>query len=158
MNHIHYGMAKGSSNHVRNAARREYAPSEGSAGTIRIVLGDLQKTLLKEGFPANHLRQIRTSLESDLFWRPLGWRLVSPRGQSDKVSTVLEFVVLAGDSSSAIGAQVSVDPLLELSGILRGAIREGAAAFLQELRRDKGERIEVSGTSDQVEGNRVTAA
>jgi hypothetical protein len=29
------------------------------------------------------------------------------------------------------------DPLLKICGVLRGAIPEGAAAFLRELRRDK---------------------
>jgi len=31
----------------------------------------------------------------------------------------------------------SADPLMRLRGVLKGAMREGAAAFLRELRRDK---------------------
>jgi len=29
------------------------------------------------------------------------------------------------------------DPLLELAGVLHGAIREGAKAFLEEIRKDR---------------------
>jgi hypothetical protein len=36
----------------------------------------------------------------------------------------------------------SEDPLLEIAGVLKGAIREGAAAFLRELRRDEPPRVD----------------
>jgi hypothetical protein len=40
------------------------------------------------------------------------------------------------DLGSGRSPAVEQDPLVALSGILRGAIREGAAAFVRELRRD----------------------
>lgn len=132
----------GSSDKVRSVARRDYVKTARKEDGIRISLGDIQRTLQKERFPAGHLRQIRTSLESRLFWEPLGLRLVSQPGQPDRVGTVLEFSFVDAESSGSPAA--GQDPLLALSGILRGAIREGAAAFLQELRRDKDSRKEPS--------------
>lgn len=124
----------GSSDKVRNVARRNYVETARKENGLRISLGDIQRALQKEGFPPGHLRQIRTSLESRLFWEPLGLRLISPRGQPDRVGTVLEFSSV--DLGSGRSPAVEQDPLVALSGILRGAIREGAAAFVRELRRD----------------------
>src|ERR1039458_4907380 len=81
----------GSSVKVRNVARRDYVETARKEKGLRISLGDIQRTLQKEGFPPGHLRQIRTSLESRLFWEPVGLRLISSRGQPDRVGTVLEF-------------------------------------------------------------------
>jgi hypothetical protein len=129
-------MTKGSSDHVRRVARRDYVQSAKSTEELQIPLGELQKALQMEGFPSGHLRQIRTSLESSLFWEPLGLKLASERGQPDRVGTVLRFAFATAKGHNSTTPKVK-DPLLELSGVLRGAIREGAAAFLKELRKDK---------------------
>ena len=136
-------MRKGSSDHVRRVAEREYVKRSNASGTLRIPLGEIQRTLLKEGFPAGHLRQIRTSLESAFFWKSLGLRLVSAKGQPDRVGTVLEFASADGFTDRKAMSR-RADPLLELRGVLRGAIQEGAAAFLTELRRDRGPRKDTS--------------
>lgn len=62
--------------------------------------------------------------------------------QSKKSTTVVVHYRLLHNQSSIQRASMTpeVDPLLELSGVLRGAIREGAAAFLKELRKDKEAR------------------
>jgi hypothetical protein len=129
-------MNEGSSEQVRNVAKQLYVNTSGSSKTIKITLGEIQRVLLKEGFPSNHIRQIRTSLESSLFWEPLGLQMVSPRNQPDRVGTTLVFTstkVETGDTAKYLAE----DPLMRLRGILKGAMREGAAAFLHELRRDK---------------------
>jgi hypothetical protein len=129
-------MNKGSSDQVRKVAKRDYVDPAQSKDTLQISLGGIQRTLQKEGFPSGHLRQIRTALESSLFWEPLGLKLLSERDQPDRVATVLTFRFSDAKGNRSAAAKVE-DPLLELSGVLRGAIREGAAAFLRELRKDK---------------------
>jgi hypothetical protein len=146
----------GSSVKVRNVARRDYVETARKEKGLRISLGDIQRTLQKEGFPPGHLRQIRTSLESRLFWEPVGLRLISSRGQPDRVGTVLEFSFV--DLGSGRSPAVEQDPLLELSGILRGAIREGAAAFVRELRRDKDTRVEMRERRGRRSGREESAA
>jgi hypothetical protein len=134
-------MGQGESKHVREVAARVYFSDSKPDMTMSFSLGDIQRVLLKEGFPSNHIRQIRTSLESELFWVPLGRQLVSPKGQPDRVSTVLVFSPVREGKRSAMDAgqvkHLSEDPLMRLRGVLKGAMREGAAAFLQELRRDR---------------------
>jgi|SRR5450631_4519839 hypothetical protein len=128
-------MNRGSSDQVRKVAKRLYIDAGGTSEPVRINIGELQKALLREGFPSNHIRQIRTSLESELFWEPLGWRMLSAKNQPDRVGTTLVFVsARSGENVSA--SDIAEDPLLKLRGVLKGAMREGAAAFLRELRRD----------------------
>lgn len=58
-----------------------------------------------------------------------------PSKQSSTV--VVHYRLAQGVRSDVRPIPNEEDPLLELRGVLRGAIREGAAAFLRELRRDK---------------------
>ena len=76
------------------------------------------------------------SLESKLFYERLGLKMESPTGQPERVATVFRFR-FADDKLSRAMANVTEDPLLELTGVMRGAIREGAKAFLHELRKDR---------------------
>ncbi len=133
-------MAKGSSEWVRRIAERDHI-SIGSknGGRISIRIGEIERSLLSEGFPPRHLNQICSSLESEKFWKPRGLELLTPKGQPRRTDTVLEFsfrnLHIAAETEKPIPAR---DPLLELAGLLKGAIREGADAFVREIRRDKG--------------------
>jgi hypothetical protein len=130
-------MSKGSSEKVREVAGRIYIrPARNRRELVDIRVGDMQNLLRTEDFPSAHINQICTSLESDKFWRPLGLQMLTPKGQPRRVDTVFRFAFIDHPKNLVRDGVVS-DPLMELSGILRGAIREGASAFLRELRRDK---------------------
>lgn len=131
-------MKTGKSELVREIADREYVrPARPERKPVKIVVGDLHRKLREEGFPAGHTNQICTSLESEKFWKDRGLQLCSPVGQPRKHSTVFEFRFQGGIDSKSLKSMTQ-DPLLELMGVLKGAIREGADAFVKELRRDKG--------------------
>jgi hypothetical protein len=130
---MHFGLSE----KVRQLAIKEYVePARRTGANVVIPVGEIQKKLRQEGFPSGHIRQICTSLESKLFSERLGLKLDSPVGQPERVTTVFRFRF---NSSRRSGAAVNEteDPLLELAGVLRGAIREGAKTFLQELRKDR---------------------
>jgi hypothetical protein len=132
-------MALGKSELVRRIAERDYVtPAMANGGEVHIRVGDLEKTLLREGFPTRHINQICSALESDKF---SGTRLElrGGKGRPRRVDTIYEFRVRQRTSPPA-PLQPAPDPLLELMGVLKGAIREGADAFLREMRRDKAVR------------------
>ncbi|SRR5258708_7313420 len=130
-------MHTGLSEKVRQLAVKEYVePARRKGANVVIPVGEIQQKLRREGFPSGHIRQICTSLESKLFSDRFGLKLDSPAGQPERVTTVLRFRFNEGTLSRP-GAGETEDPLLELAGVLRGAIREGAKAFLQELRKDR---------------------
>lgn len=127
-------MKTGWSDRIRELADREYVnPARSGNGKIRICVGDMQKKLKAQGFPAGFTNQILSSLESERFWRDRGLEMETPAGQPRRHETVLAFHF----KENANRSLDSQDPLLELAGLLRGAIREGADAFVRELRRDK---------------------
>lgn len=132
-------MNAGLSEKVRQLAIREYVePARRRGATVIIPVGEIQQKLRQDGFPAGHIRQICTSLESKLFSERLGLSLESPAGQPERVTTILRFRF--ADKTSFISrssADEIEDPLLGLVGVLRGAIREGAKAFLHEIRKDR---------------------
>jgi hypothetical protein len=130
-------MHSGLSEKVRQLAVKEYVdPARRIGASVVIPVGEIQKKLRQEGFPSGHIRQICTSLESKLFSERLGLRLESPAGQPERVTTVFRFRFTDSKLSSSATSETG-DPLLELAGVLRGAIREGAKAFLQDLRKDR---------------------
>jgi hypothetical protein len=130
-------MGAGLSEKVRGLAVKEYVePARRKGTTVVIPVGEIQQKLRKEGFPSGHIRQICTSLESKLFSERLGLRLDSPAGQPERVTTVFKFHFIDSKLSRSAVSEAG-DPLLELTGVLRGAIREGAKAFLKELRKDR---------------------
>jgi len=130
-------MTTGWSERIRNLADREYvSPARRGGKPIKIVVGEIQRKLRAEGFPDGHTNQICSSLESKKFWGERGLELCSPLGQPRKHSTTFEFRFHASTPASQVKTG-GADPLLELMGILKGAIREGADAFVKELRRDK---------------------
>jgi hypothetical protein len=128
-------MKTGWSDRIREIADREYvSPARSGGGRIRIRVGDMQKKLKAQGFPPGYTNQILTSLESERFWKERGLEMDTPPGQPRRHETVLTFHFKGtADGPSERGR----DPLLEMAGILKGAIREGADAFVRELRRDK---------------------
>lgn len=130
-------MRTGWSEQVRQFATKEYVePARRKGESVVIPVGEISQKLRSKGFPAGHIRQICTSLESKRFRERLGLKLESPEGQPERVSTVLRFRF---DDKAATGRKVSPaeDPLLMLVGSLGGAIPEGAKAFLQEMRKDQ---------------------
>jgi hypothetical protein len=129
-------MNAGLSEKVRQLAVKEYVePARRSGSNVVIPVGEIQQKLRREGFPSGHVRQICTSLESKLFSERFGLKLETPVGQPERVTTVLRFR-FTEMPVSRIAVSKEEDPLLELAGVLRGAIQEGAKAFLDELRRD----------------------
>jgi hypothetical protein len=131
-------MATQWSEKIREIAEADYVrPARRKGGTIRIVLGDFKKKLESQGFPPAHPNQICTALESKKFWQQRGLRMRTPLGQARRNETTFEFDFLEPTLSDGSATQSAKDPLLELMGILKDAIREGADAFVQELRRDK---------------------
>ena len=138
-------MKYGWSEQVRRLAVREYVePARHKGVNVVIPVGEIQEKLRREGFPSGHIRQICTSLESRLFSERFGLTMDSPSGQPERVTTVFRFRFADGSLSrpSAREAIEREDPLLELAGVLHGAIREGAKAFLEELRKDHDPRQE----------------
>ncbi len=128
-------MKTGWSDRIRDLADREYVnPAKRHGGTVRIRVGDMQRKLKEQGFPAGYTNQILTSLESERFWKDRGLEMDSPAGQPRRHETVLTFHF---KDDNALLSKATSDPLLELAGILKGAIQEGADAFVRELRRDK---------------------
>lgn len=128
---------QGLSEKVRQLAVREYVePARRRGGNVVIPVGELQRKLRGEGFPSGHIRQICTSLESKLFSERLGLRRDDPEGQPERVSTVFRFHFIDNRLAVPAGRDVD-DPLLELAGVLQGAIPEGVKAFLHELRKDR---------------------
>jgi hypothetical protein len=130
-------MRTGLSEKVRQLAVKEYVePARRKGTSVVIPVGEIQQKLRQEGFPSGHIRQICTSLESNLFSQRFGLKLESPAGQPERVETIFRFHFTEGRLARP-GAREAEDPLLELAGVLRGAVREGAKAFLQELRKDR---------------------
>jgi hypothetical protein len=130
-------MHSGLSEKVRQLAVKEYVEPARRKGTnIVIPVGEIQQKLRREGFPSGHIRQICTSLESKLFSERLGLKLDSPAGQPERVTTTFQFRFTDSNLSGPL-TSATEDPLLELAGVLRGAIREGAKAFLREMRKDR---------------------
>jgi len=135
-------MQSGWSEKVRQLAVKEYVePARRKGSDVVIPVGEIQQKLRREGFPSGHIRQICTSLESKLFSERLGLKLDSPAGQPERVTTVFRFHFKEGALSRPVASEIE-DPLLELAGVLRGAIQEGAKAFLQELRKDEFEQAQ----------------
>ena len=135
-------MQPGLSEKVRQLAVKEYVePARRKGSDVVIPVGEIQQKLRQEGFPSGHIRQICTSLESKLFSERLGLKLDSPAGQPERVTTVFRFHFKEGALSRPVASEIE-DPLLELAGVLRGAIQEGAKAFLQELRKDEFEQAQ----------------
>ncbi|MCU1321360.1 MAG: hypothetical protein JWM43_1009 [Acidobacteriaceae bacterium] len=131
-------MKTGWSEKVREVADRDYVqPSRRKSSYVRISFGELHTKMQQQGFPPQHPNQIATALESKKFWEPRGLVMCSPKGQSRKNETVFEFKFV-DDSQPARKTSPEHDPLLGLAGILKGTIREGAPAFIREIRRDKG--------------------
>lgn len=130
-------MHSGLSEKVRQLALKEYVePARRTGESVVIPVGEIQQKLRREGFPSGHIRQICTSLESKLFSERLGLRLDSPAGQPERVTTVFRFHFTDKLISRPAASKIE-DPLLGLAGVLKGAIREGAEAFLHEIRKDR---------------------
>jgi hypothetical protein len=131
-------MNTGWSEKVREFADSEYVQParQNRSRVVRIRFGDIQTKLEKLGLPTQHPNQVASSLESKKFWESRGLQMCSPKGQSRKKDSVFEFR-FADESSLPQNWEPEEDPLLELAGILKGAICEGVDAFVRDIRMDK---------------------
>jgi hypothetical protein len=139
----------GLSNRVRSLVASKYVLPAISAGNNRlsIKVRDLLNDTEMEDFPRGRTPIICQVLLGKKLLIQNHLEVVSVDGPPSKQSpTVVVHYRVTGSSTasgntlgSAGDAMVKpkADPLLELSGVLRGAIQEGAAAFLRELRKDK---------------------
>lgn len=70
-----------------------------------------------------------------------GLEVVRVEGPKSKLSTTVVVHYRFRNPTESIAGPIRrdppADPLMRLRGVLKGAMREGAAAFLHELRRDK---------------------
>jgi hypothetical protein len=129
-------MKTGWSEKVRDVADRDYVrQARQNRSRVRIRFGDLKAKLLELGFPSQNANQIASPIESSKFWQPRGLEMCTPKGQARKVDTVFEFRFI--DETETPENKILNDPLLELAGILKGAIREGVDTFVREIRMDK---------------------
>jgi hypothetical protein len=104
-----------------------------------------------------------TAIQTRKFLAANGLTIVGVDGPASKKSTtVVVHYVFDEPAASSLSfpkrPYSGQDPLLELSGVLRGAIREGAAAFVRELRRDTDPRIETGERRQGPGGREETAA
>ena len=128
---------------VRQIGRSKFVEPARRTGQqeFSIAVKSIQAPLLESGFPPNHVPQICNALRSGEFLRNNRLELVRTDGPPKLTSTTVVFHYRFQD---AVGAAVRLatpakDSLLGLRGSLRGAIREGAKAFLEELRSDRKE-------------------
>jgi hypothetical protein len=133
----------GWSDKVRQFATREYVePARGASVTIRIPFGDLKAKLVRIGFPQGHANQVASPLESSKFWGPLGLEMCSPKGQSRKVDSVLEFRFV--EHTKKLN-EAPAEKARRLTNELRGLLKEeiaahgGAEGFLKWVRSDEDE-------------------
>jgi hypothetical protein len=143
-------MNVGLSEKVRKTAEEKHVIKAKKSGADRFTIGvlDMHHELRDAGFPPNHIRQICEALRSKIFLQRNGLKIIRTEGPPSLTSTTVVFhYAFEGmdlPSHALVKAQhqqpsVVKDPLLELRGLLKGAIREGAQAFVQELRRDRSQ-------------------
>jgi hypothetical protein len=132
---------------IREIARREFVEHSRSTGQseFAIAVRDLMARAQAAG--------ISTSGRTPAFCKAIrtldfldenGLEVSGVEGPQSKLSTtvVVRYRFRSSPDSSAglahgLPLTASEDPLMRLRGVLKGAMREGAAAFLRELRRDK---------------------
>lgn len=151
-------MQSGSSDLVRELAQRKYVEPALRAGrpSVTIAVRDLARDLAEEGFPQNHYAQICTAIQTGKFLRQNGLAIEKKEGPPSGLSSTVvvhyravrqaegleesRFEVDRSKSSTKselAQPRTERESLLDLVGVLRGAIREGADAFVREVRRDK---------------------
>jgi hypothetical protein len=158
------------------ASRHFVVPARSTGtGDFCIAIRDLMKQAEREGISAvQRAPAFCRSIQTLEFLRQNRLRIVRVDGPPSKLSTTVVIHYrredeVVGPAAAQLSDQetpserayrlteklrklgkpeveLGADPLLEISGILRGAIREGAAAFLKELRKDKGLQSERNDT------------
>jgi hypothetical protein len=128
----------------RIAVQRFVAPAQDSCQReFSIPIKALIEQAEAEGMStAQRTPAFCTAIQTRKFLETNRLKVASVDGPASKKSTtvVVHYVFdeLVAPSLNSPGRPHSTqDSLMELSGLLRGAIREGAAAFLRELRRDR---------------------
>ena len=154
---------------IRKLAEREFVARSRSAGKTEfaIAVRDLMAKAQAAGITTSgRTPAFCNAIRTLDFLDENGLEVSGVEGPPSKLSTtVVVHYRFRSSPRTAIGAgdqpspsDAIADPLLELSGLLRGAIREGAAAFVRELRRDKDSRIETSDRRGDSGGREETAA
>ena len=96
------------------------------------------------GFPSQNANQIASPLESSKFWEPRGLEMCTPRGQSRKEETILEFRFFDETEHRHGGAvETASARALRLTERLRGLMKDeiaahgGAEGFVRWVRSDE---------------------
>jgi hypothetical protein len=132
---------------IRGIAERDFIKHSRAAGKSEFVIA--VRDLMAKAQAAGLSTSGRTpafckAIQTIDFLEDNGLELSSIEGPPSKQSTtvVVHYRFRNLPNSSARLAEPSPvasseDPLMRLRGVLKGAMREGAAAFLHELRRDR---------------------
>jgi hypothetical protein len=154
---------------IRGIAEHDFVDRSRSAGRQEFAIGvrDLMANARAAGLSTSgRTPAFCKAIQTTNFLDDNGLELLRVDGPQSKLSTTVvvhyrfrnPHEVGAGASDPRSRLNLPEDPLLGLSGVLRGAIREGAAAFVRELRRDKDSRIEVNGARDRSDSGEESAA
>ncbi len=138
-----------STDRIRQIASQKYVVPAAQRGDRRIVIKvkELQNDLYQEGFPSGRIPMVCSALRGKKFLQANGLELESVEGPPSGQSTTMVYHYRVAREANikrpvaGIGSDPARDPLVELRGILKGAIREGAAAFIKELRKDKNKDV-----------------
>jgi hypothetical protein len=132
---------------IRELAEREFVARSRSAGKTEFVIAvrDLMAKAQAAGISTSgRTPAFCNAIRTLDFLDENGLEVSGVEGPQSKLSTtvVVHYRFRGVPHSRAGLADLSSvaapdDPLMRLRGVLKGAMREGAAAFLQELRRDK---------------------
>src|SRR5579859_3698274 len=132
---------------IRKLAEREFVARSRSAGNTEfaIAVRDLMAKAQAAGISTSgRTPAFCNAIRTLDFLDENGLEVSGVEGPQSKLSTtvVVHYRFRGVPHSPARLAHqppvtASDDPLMRLRGVLKGAMREGAAAFLQELRRDR---------------------
>lgn len=130
---------------IREIAERDFIKHSRVAGKLEfgIAVRDLMAKAQAAGLSTSgRTPAFCKAIQTVDFLEDNGLELLKVEGPPSKVSTTVvvhyRFRDFAGHSAGLadLSPVAPGDPLMRLRGVLKGAMREGAAAFLHELRRD----------------------
>ena len=137
---------------IREIAERDFIKQSRVAGKREFVIA--VRDLMAKARAAGLSTSGRTpafckAIQTVDFLEDNGLELSGIEGPPSKQSTTVvvhyRFRNLSASSAGLADLSPDDDPLMRLRGVLRGAMREGAAAFLRELRRDKNDEQDDEG-------------
>ncbi len=127
---------------IREIAKLKFvSPAQrASKGTFQIAVKSLMREAEAAGVStAGRVPAFCNSIRTRDFLDGNGVDIVGIDGPQSGLGTkvVVHYRFRSVDNGTDGLARLEGDPLMRLRGVLKGAMREGAAAFLRELRRDK---------------------